>query len=121
MIMTYDKDFILGLAHGDAGANSQLAKLPTSMKMSIAVEVDRVRKEQNIVPQSAGFSIYEEKAVEDRDAAVAETIKRMVEQKRRVEEEARERNEELVKKQVEQAIQRSRLGLPAHKNMKRLG
>lgn len=119
--MTYDKDFILALAHGDSGANAQLAKLPTSMKMSIAIEVDKIRQEQNIVPQNAGFRIYEEKPQQDRDEAVAESIKRMLEQKRQAEEESRKRHEAYVKKQVEYAIERSRLGLPSHKNLNRLG
>lgn len=119
--MTYDKDFILALAHGDNGANEQLAKLPTSTRMGIAIEVDKIRQEQNIVPQNAGFRIYEEKPQQDRDEAVAESIKRMLEQKRQAEEESRKRHEEHVKKQVEYAIERSRLGLPAHKNLNRLG
>lgn len=119
--MTYDKDFILALAHGDSGANAQLAKLPTSMKMSIAIEVDKIRQAQNIVPQNAGFRIFEEKPQQDRDEAIAESIKRMLEQKRQAEEESRQRHEAFVKQQVERAIERSRLGLPAHKNMNRLG
>lgn len=113
--MNYDKEFITALAHGDAVANEQLAKLPTTMKMSIALEVDRVRQERGIVSQTAGFSIYEEKPVQDRDEAIAETIKRMMDQKRQAEEERQKKHEEFVKKQVEHAIERSRLGLPSQK------
>lgn len=111
--MEYSKEFVNAIAHGDKEATETLRSLPLTMRMGVAMEVDKIRQEQGIVPQNAGFSVYEEKPMQDRDEAVAESIKRMLDQKRQAEEESRKRHEAYVKQQTEMAIQRSRLGLPS--------
>lgn len=119
--MEYSKEFINAIAHGDKEATETLSKLPLTMRMGVAMEVDKIRQEQGIVPQNAGFSVYEQKSAEDRDAGVAESIKRMLDQKRQAEEESRKRHEAYVEKQVKSAIERSRLGLPSQKQVIGLG
>ncbi|WP_214781013.1 hypothetical protein, partial [Exiguobacterium sp. s22] len=84
--MEYSKEFVNAIAHGDKEASEQLSKLPLTMRMGIAMEVDRVRSEKGIVPQNAGFSVYEERSMQDRDEAVAESIRKSLEQKRKNEE-----------------------------------
>lgn len=111
--MEYSKEFINAIAHGDKEATETLRSLPLTMRMGVAMEVDKIRQEQGIVPQNAGFSVYEQKPMQDRDEAVAESIRKSLEQKRKNEEERRKRHEAYVEKQVKSAIERSRLGLPA--------
>lgn len=111
--MEFDEQFLLALAHGEKEAMDELAKMPTTVKMGIALTVDEIRKEKGIVPQTTGYKVFAEQPVRDYDAEIAESIRKSLEAKRQAEEERQKRHEEYVKKQVEQAIQRSRLGLPS--------
>lgn len=113
MNVNYDEQFLMALAYGEKEAMDELAKMPTTVKMGIALTVDEIRKQKGIVPQTTGYKVFAEQPVRDYDAEIAETIRKSLEAKRQAEEERQKRHEEYVKKQVESAIQRSRLGLPS--------
>lgn len=113
MNVNYDEQFLMALAYGEKEAMDELAKMPTTVKMSIALTVDEVRKEKGIVPQTTGYKVFAEQPVRDYDAEIAESLRKSLEAKRQAEAERQKRHEEYIKKQVEQAIQRSRLGLPS--------
>ncbi|MFD4058793.1 hypothetical protein [Streptomyces californicus] len=58
--MEYSNELVLALAHGSKEAEEQIKSLPTTVRMGLALEVEKVRREKQIVPMSNGFSLYEQ-------------------------------------------------------------
>lgn len=108
----FNQELVKALAHGDAQAHDQIKTLPTSVRMALGIEVDKMRREEQIVPMSNGFSIYEKKKSSffDEEAvgnALAERLKREKEQQEAQEKAQKEHLEKVIKYRVE----RARLGL----------
>ncbi|WP_163528808.1 hypothetical protein [Halobacillus ihumii] len=108
----FNKELVRKLAHGDKEAQEQIKDLPLTVRMSLGATVDQLRRDENIVPMSSGFSLYEQKKVSqaDHDAlgqALAERNKRLREAEELKEKIRQEHAEKIAKEQVE----RARLGL----------
>lgn len=110
----FNQELITALAHGNAQAFEQIKNLPSVTRMSIGLEVDKLRQEKNIVPMNNSLSIYAEQKkssytnAEDIGRVLAANIKA---EKEREEEKERVRHEQL-KKEVEYKVSRARIGLP---------
>ena len=111
--MEFNRELIMALAHGDKQAYEQIKTLPSVTRVSIGLEVDKVRQEKAIVPMSNGFSIYEEQKkssytnAEDIGKILAANIQA---EKEREAEKERVRQEQL-EKEVKYKVSRARAGL----------
>lgn len=109
----FNPELIRALANGDAQAYETIKNLPSPVKMAIGLEVDKLRRDENIVPMNSGFSIFEQKksAYVD-DDAVREAMKRRIEIERENRERLEKAREEFIKEQTRLAVDRARAGLP---------
>jgi hypothetical protein len=57
----FNQELVKRLAMGDETAYKEIEGLPTPLKMSIGNAVDKLRREENIIPSNSGLSIYEQK------------------------------------------------------------
>jgi hypothetical protein len=110
--MEFNKELITALAHGDAQAHEQIKSLPLTVQMGLGIEVDKMRREQNIIPMSNGFSIYEQPKSsyyddEQLGQALAERNKRI----REAEERQIKIQEEMLEKEVKARAERARARL----------
>src|SRR5690242_12171164 len=58
--MEFNQELITALAHGEKNAYEAIKDLPSVTRVSIGLEVDKLRQEKGIVPMNTGFSIYGE-------------------------------------------------------------
>lgn len=108
----FNLELIRSLAFGDKEAHEQIKDLPLPQRMALGVAVNDLREAEGIIPMNNGLSIYEESDSKKADYdAIAESMKRMMDQQRENEEHAQRIKEEHMQKEIEYRTQRSRAGL----------
>ncbi|WP_255286631.1 hypothetical protein [Bacillus sp. AFS076308] len=119
--MEFSKELIRALANGSKEAYEEIKNLPLAVRMAIGVEVDKLRRDENIVPMDGGgFSIFEQKKSKYvDDDAVRESMQRMMDIRKENEERAEKSREEFIKEQTRQAVERARSGLPRNDKLQR--
>lgn len=110
----FNPEFIKRLAMGDGEAFEQIEGLPVIERMSIGAAVEELRRTENIVPMSAGMSIYAEKESSYNEEGVVEAMRLKREREEAAREHAEKIREEFIAKQVKAAVERSRSGLPSN-------
>ncbi|MDR4946511.1 hypothetical protein [Neobacillus cucumis] len=118
----FSKELIRALANGSKEAYEEIKNLPLALRMAIGVEVDKLKREENIVPMDggAGFSIYEQKKSNYvDDDAVRESMQRMMDIRKENEERAEKAREEFIKEQTRHAVERARSGLTRNDRLPR--
>ncbi|WP_445490454.1 hypothetical protein [Niallia sp. 03133] len=114
----FNPELVRALAHGDTQAQEQIKNLPTTMRMSLFIAVDDLRRKENIVPMnSEGMNIFVQKeSPVDNDSlgqALAERNKRL----REAEELKEKIRQEHIEKIAKQEAARARAGLARfHRN-----
>lgn len=116
----FNKELVKALAHGDAAAHEQIKNLPTSVRMALGLEVDKLRRDENIVPMNGGFSVFEQKksSYVD-DDAVREAMRQRMEIERKNREFQEQAKEKFIAEQTRMAVERARLGLPRNDRLPR--
>jgi hypothetical protein len=116
----FNPELVKALANGDAGAHEQIKNLPTSVRMALGLAVDKLRRDENIVPMNGGFSVFEQKksAYVD-DDAVREAMRQRMEIERANRERQEKFREEFIKEQTRLAMDRARAGLPRNDRLPR--
>lgn len=108
----FNQELIKALAHGDAEAHEQIKSLPLTVRMALGTAVDQLRRDENIIPTSSGFSIYEQKTSSySNDEDVANALA----ERNRLFREAEERREKIrqehLEKEIKARVERARAGL----------
>jgi hypothetical protein len=108
----FNQELVRALANGDAEAHEQIKSLPLTVRMALGTAVDQLRRDENIVPMSSGFSIYEQKPSSyTNDEEVANALA----ERNRLLREAEERKEQIRKehleKEIKARVERARAGL----------
>ncbi|RHW36677.1 hypothetical protein D1B33_09760 [Lysinibacillus yapensis] len=108
----YNQELVKALAHGDAKAHDQIKNLPLTVRMSLGMAVDEMRRNEKIVPMNSGFSIYEQKKVtpEEQDElgnALAEHNRLL----READEKREAIRQEFIEKEAKAKVERARAGL----------
>jgi hypothetical protein len=108
----FNPEFIKALAHGDNEAHEQLKSLPLTVKMALGTAIDQLRRDENIVPMSSGFSIYEEKkSSHSNDEEVANALSERNRLLREAEERREKIRQEFLEKEIKARVERARAGL----------
>ncbi|WP_110111311.1 hypothetical protein [Bacillus sp. CGMCC 1.16541] len=118
--MEFNKELVRALANGDKGAFQQIQNLPTPVRMALGIEVDKLRRDENIIPMSNDFSVFEQKksSYVD-DDAVREAMRKRMEIDRQNRERQEKAREEFIKEQTRLAVERARAGLPRNDRLPR--
>jgi flagellar hook-basal body complex protein FliE len=108
----FNPELVKALAHGDAEAREQIKDLPLTMRMALGTAVDQLRRDENIVPMSSGFSIYEQKKVtqEDQDA-LGSALATIIQRQKNAEERQEKVRQEQLEKEIKAKVERARAGL----------
>lgn len=111
--MEFNEELITALAHGDKNAYEAIQDLPSVTRVSIGLEVDKLRQEKRIVPMSAGFSVYGEprKSSYSDPEEVGKILAANIKAQREREEAQEKSKQEHMRKVIEYRVQRSRAGL----------
>lgn len=108
----FNQGLVRALANGDQQAHEQIKDLPISVKMALGMEVDKLKREENIIPMSSGFSLYEKKTT---SYSSDEEIANALAERNRLLREAEERKEkirqEFIEKEIKAKVERARAGL----------
>lgn len=111
--MAFNEEFLQAVAHGDSEAMVEVNKLPLTARIQIGLAVDKIRDEQNIIPMSTGFTVYEkQKSPVIDDDAIGKALQETLKRKREKEEREEKSREEHLRKVIEYKVQRARAGLP---------
>lgn len=108
----FDPEFLKAVAHGDKEATELANKLSSVEKINLGIVVEEMRKKENIVPMSNGFSIYEQKKVsEEEHDALGKALAERNRQIRENEERQEKIRQEFIEKEVKAKTERARAGL----------
>jgi hypothetical protein len=116
----FNPEFIKALAHGDKEAHEQIKELPLTVRMALGTAIEKLRRDENIIPMSGGMSIYEQKksSYVD-DEAVREAMQRRMDIERENREFQEKAREEFIMEQTRLAMDRARAGLPRNDKLPR--
>lgn len=108
----FNPELVKALANGEAEAQEQIKNLPLTVRMSLGMAVDEMRRNENIVPMNSGFSIYEQKKVSQEEQ---DELGNALAERNRLLREAEEKREavrkEFIEKEIKAKVERSRAGL----------
>jgi hypothetical protein len=108
----FNQELVRALANGDAQAHEQIKALPTPVKMALGMEVDKLRRTENIIPMNNGFSLYEEKKSSySNDEEVANALAERNRLLREAEERREQIRQEFLEKEIKAKVERARAGL----------
>jgi len=108
----FNHELVKALANGDQEAHEQIKNLPTPVKMALGMEVDKLRREENIVPMNNGFSLYEEKKSSySNDDEVANALAERNRLLREAEEKREKVRQEFLEKEIKAKVERARARL----------
>jgi membrane carboxypeptidase/penicillin-binding protein PbpC len=108
----FNPELIKRLAMGDSSAYDELKELPLVLKMAMGAEVDKMQRDQNIIPTSNNISIYEKIASKyTSDDEVAKAMADRMRQQKENEERMEKAKEEHMQRVVEEQVKRARSGL----------
>jgi hypothetical protein len=109
----FNKELIRALANGSKEAHEEIKSLPLSLRMAIGIEVDKMRRDENIIPMDGGkFSLYEQEKVsqEDQDE-LGQALAKHNQHIREAEEHKIKIREEHLAEVAKQQAERARAGL----------
>ncbi|MEH7144754.1 hypothetical protein [Priestia megaterium] len=111
--MEFNQELITALAHGDKTAYETIKDLPSVTRVSIGLEVDKLREEKGIVPSSTGFSVYGEpkKSSYSDPEEIGKILVANIQAEKEREEAQEKAKRDHLRKVVEYRVQRSRAGL----------
>ncbi len=111
--MEFNQELITALAHGDKNAYEAIQDLPSVTRVSIGLEVDKLRQEKDIVPMNTGFSVYGEpkKSSYSDPEEVGKILAANIKAQKEREEAQEKAKQNHLRKVVEYRVQRSRAGL----------
>ncbi|MEY8191095.1 hypothetical protein AB4X15_15750 [Peribacillus simplex] len=108
----FNQELVRALANNDKEAHEQIKNLPTPVKMALGMEVDKMRREENIVPMNNGFSLYEEKKSSySNDEEVAQALAERNRLLREADELREKIRQEHLEKEIKARVERARAGL----------
>ncbi|MDD9312574.1 hypothetical protein PUS82_14960 [Cytobacillus firmus] len=112
MMSEFNQELVRALANGDQQAHEQIKGLPLPVRMSLGMDVDELRRTENIVPMNSGFSIYEQKKVtQEEQDALANALAKRNRLLREAEEQKEKIRQEFLEKEVKAQVERARAGL----------
>jgi transcriptional regulator with XRE-family HTH domain len=104
-----NEHLVRALANGDAETLERVNKLPVSMRMAYGIEIDELRRQENIVPMTNGLELYvQPNKTESEENGVGEAFKRILDERKAKEAEAEKQR----KAHIEAVAQNS--AQPAH-------
>ncbi|WP_062235709.1 hypothetical protein [Fictibacillus sp. FJAT-27399] len=109
----FNPEFIKKLAMGDESAHEEIISLPLTVRMALGTAVDKMKRDENIVPMDGGkMSIYEQKTNSySNDEEVANALA----ERNRILREAEERREQIrqehLEREIKARVERARAGL----------
>jgi hypothetical protein len=108
----FNQELVRALANGDKEAQEQIKGLPLTTRMALGTAVDQMRRDENIVPMSNGFSLYEKKKVTQEEQ---DELGNALAERNRLLREAEERKEKIrqehLEKEIKAKVARARAGL----------
>lgn len=108
----FNPELVKALAHGDVEAHEQIKNLPAPVKMALGMQVDKLRRDENIVPMNNGFSLYEEKKSSyTNDEEVANALSERNRLLKEAEEKREKIRQEFIEKEIKAKVARARAGL----------
>lgn len=110
--MEFNPELVKALAQGDDTAYEEIKSLPIEVRMSLGIEIDKLRREESIVPMESGMSLYvKQKSKYQDDNEVGNALATMIQREKDAKALQEKIRQEHIEKEVKYKVSRARAGL----------
>ncbi|HBZ6979985.1 TPA: hypothetical protein MMJ71_004781 [Salmonella enterica subsp. enterica serovar Typhimurium] len=111
--MEFNPELVKALAQGDDAAYEEIKSLPVEVRMALGIEIDKLRREESIVPMDGGkMSLYvKQKSKYQDDNEVGNTLATMIQREKDASTLQEKIRQEHIEKEVKYKVSRARAGL----------